>query len=118
MSETETGATGTFRVRIPAAAQVAVATVVTAVAVAVLWRSTLPAANPDLVCPAIYPGPWWCTADSIQARGARLTQILLLTYGVVVVAVTLLHRRWPRAAWLPVLVLPVVGWLVQVAATP
>ncbi|RMI09023.1 hypothetical protein EBM89_12035 [Cellulomonas triticagri] len=84
---------------------VLVAAAITAAAVAVLWLVTLPAADPDGVCPAIYPGPWWCTEGQIRDRGVRLTQALLLTFGVVVLAATLLHRRWPRAAWLPVLAL-------------
>ncbi|WP_203668386.1 hypothetical protein [Cellulomonas pakistanensis] len=113
-----TGARRPPAVRVLALGPVLLATAVLVAALAVLWLRTLPAANPHEVCPAIYPGPWWCTAAQVQARGARITQVLLLVYAAVVAAATLLHRRWPRAAWLPVLVLPVAGWLTQVAATP
>lgn len=103
--------------RVPALGPVLGATVSTGVLVGALWWVWLGPASAVTVCPAVWPAPWWCGAESVRAHGIRITQALLLTYAAVVLAATLLHRRSPRAAWLPLLALPVAGWLATDAAS-
>ncbi|WP_147795880.1 hypothetical protein [Cellulomonas sp. Y8] len=85
--------------------------------VAALWPAVL-GLPPDLMCPAVLPVPWWCSAGGARAHGLRLTGALLAAAAGAAALAVLLGRRWPRAAWLLPLAVGAAGWAAHAAAAP
>ncbi|MBI9113725.1 hypothetical protein [Sanguibacter suaedae] len=93
------------------------ATLIAGAAVAAIWADAVPRA---MVCPAVYPGPDWCTPGARQRSGVTWTAAMVAVWALVVAVALTLGRlaRWLLGAGVVVLaVVGIVGYRAVMGST-